>query len=333
VVRPQDGIPVSGTVVVTSRSFSTGGVDLVARLEDAGLRVVRAPATHDLEALAPVLGDAVAWIAGTGPVTAGHLAAAPALRVVARYGTGTDAVDLEAAADAGVVVTNTPGANSEAVAEHAVALLFSVLRGIPAGDRRVRRADWSVSRGRQLAGSVAGVVGFGRIGRGAARRLITLGCEVLAYDPYTPDEDVVAAGARPVALEDIRDAAQAVSLHAPGGRTVVDDAWLARCPADQVVVNTARADLVDEVAVTRALREGRLAGYAADTLAAEAGGDAASPLLADDLADRVVVTPHLGAQTREAVDAMGALAVDGVLAVLAGRPPLHPVVPVPGGRS
>jgi D-3-phosphoglycerate dehydrogenase len=323
----------NGTVVVTSRSFSTGAVDLVARLRDAGLTAVRAPATHDLEALAPVLRDAVGWIAGTGPVTAAHLEAAPALRVVARYGTGVDAVDLDAAARAGVVVTNTPGANSEAVAEHAIALLFALLRGVPAGDRRVRRGDWSVSRGRQLAGSVAGVVGFGRIGRGAAHRLAALGCEVLAHDPYAPADSVLAAGARPVTLEELRDAAQVVSLHAPGGAAVVDEAWLSACPADQVVVNTARADLVDEAAVARALREGRLSGYAADTLAAETGGDAASPLLADDLADRVLVTPHLGAQTREAVDTMGALAVDDVLAVLSGRPPAHPVAPPPGGRA
>jgi D-3-phosphoglycerate dehydrogenase / 2-oxoglutarate reductase len=324
---------VTGTVVVTSRSFSTGAVDLVARLESAGLAVVRAPATHDLEALRPVLADAVAWIAGTGPVTATHLAAAPALRVVARYGTGVDAVDLPAAASAGVVVTNTPGANSEAVAEHAIALLFALLRGVPAGDRRVRRGDWSVSRGRQLAGSVAGVVGLGRIGRGTTQRLIALGCEVLAHDPYAADQDVLATGAKPATLEQLRNTAQVVSLHAPGGSTLVDAAWLSGCPADQVVVNTARADLVDEAAVARALREGRLAGFAADTLATEAGGGSASPLLADDLADRVLVTPHLGAQTREAVDTMGTLAVDDVLAVLAGRPPAHPVVPSPGGRA
>ncbi|MGY1603276.1 NAD(P)-dependent oxidoreductase [Geodermatophilus sp. SYSU D00815] len=328
----------SGTVVVTSRSFSSGAVDLVARLEDAGLTVVRGSTTHDLEALRPALADAVAWIAGTAPVTAEHLAAAPALRVVARYGVGVDAVDLAAAERAGVVVTNTPGANSEAVAEHAVALLFAVLRGVPAGDRRVRRGDWSVLRGRQVAGSVAGVVGFGRIGRGVVRRLVALGCDVLVHDPYVAEGDVLAAGAKPATLEEVGRAAQVVSLHAPGGATVVDAAWLSRCPAEQVVVNTARADLVDEPALARALREGRLAGYAADTLAAEAGADAASPLLADDLADRVVVTPHLGAQTREAVDAMGGLAVDGVLAVLAGRAPAHPVTPPPvtpppGARS
>jgi D-3-phosphoglycerate dehydrogenase len=324
---------VSGTVVVTSRSFSSGGVDLVARLADAGLTVVRGSTTLDLDALRPVLGDAVAWIAGTAPVTAAHLAAAPALRVVARYGTGVDAVDLAAAEAAGVVVTNTPGANSEAVAEHAVALLFAVLRGVPAGDRRVRRGDWSVSRGRQLAGSVAGVVGCGRIGRGVVRRLLALGCEVLVHDPYVAENDALALGAKPAALDELCREAQVVSLHAPGGAALVDAGWLARCPAEQVVVNTARADLVDEPALAAALREGRLAGYAADTLAAEAGAGAASPLLTDDLADRVVVTPHLGAQTREAVDTMGGLAVDDVLAVLAGRPPAHPVTPIPGARS
>jgi D-3-phosphoglycerate dehydrogenase len=324
---------VSGTVVVTSRSFSGGGVDLVARLADAGLTVVRGSTTHDLEALRPALGEAVAWIAGTAPVTAEHLAAAPALRVLARYGVGVDAVDLAAAERAGVVVPNTPGANSEAVAEHAVALLFAVLRAVPAGDRRVRRGDWSVSRGRQVAGSVAGVVGCGRIGRGVVRRLVALGCEVLVHDPYLAEDDVLAAGARPATLEEVCRGAQLVSLHAPGGSPVVGADWLSRCTAGQVLVNTARADLVDETALARALRDGRLAGYAADTLAAEAGADAASPLLADDLADRVVVTPHLGAQTQEAVDAMGGLAVDGVLAVLAGRPPAHPVTPSPGARS
>lgn len=323
----------NGTVLVTSRSFSSGALDLVARLQEAGLRVVRGSTTHDLDTLRPVLQDAVAWVAGTAPVTALHLDAAPALRVVARYGTGVDAVDVDAAARAGVVVTNTPGANSEAVAEHAIALLLAVLRGVPAGDRRVRHDDWSVSRGRQLGGSVAGVVGFGRIGRGVVRRLLALGCQVLVHDPYVAEDDVLALGATPVPLARLGSTAQVVSLHAPGGSAVVDTAWLSRCPAGQVVVNTARADLVDEPAVAGALREGRLAGYAADTLATEGGGGSASPLLADDLADRVVVTPHLGAQTREAVDTMGALAVDGVLAVLSGRPPAHPVPPTTGART
>jgi D-3-phosphoglycerate dehydrogenase len=317
----------NGSVLVTSRSFSSGTVDLVARIEAAGLKVVRGPATHDLEELRPVLSEAVAWIAGTAPVTAEHLTAAHSLRVLARYGVGVDAVDLGAAAAAGVTVTNTPGANSEAVAEHAIALLFAALRAVPAGDRRVRRGDWRVLRGRQLSDSVAGVVGFGRIGRGTARRLAALGCEVLLHDPYVPAEEVTAAGASPVTLDELCERAAVVSLHAPGGACIVDAAWLQACLPGQVIVNTARSDLVDEHAVADSLRTGALAAYAADMLDDEGGGHEASPLLAEDLTDRVVITPHLGAQTSEAVDAMGGLAVDDVLAVLSGRAPAHPVHP------
>ena len=156
---------------------------------------------------------------------------------------------------------------------------------------------------------------------------------MLVHDPYVAEADVLATGSTPATLDGVCRAADVVSLHAPGGATVVDGAWLSGCRAEQVVVNTARADLVDEAALAAALRDGRVAGYAADTLAAEAGTDSPSPLLADDLADRVVVTPHLGAQTREAVDTMGSLAVDDVLAVLAGRPPAHLVSPSPGVRS
>lgn len=315
----------TGTVLVTSRSFSSGALDLVGRLEGEGLAVVRGPADHDLAALAEPLAAADAWVAGAGPVTAAHLAAAPRLRVLARYGVGVDAVDLASAAAAGVTVTNTPGASTEAVAEHALALLLAALRAVPAGDRRVRAGDWTVSRGRQLAGSVAGVVGFGRIGRAAAWRLAALGCEVLVHDPFVDDAAVRAAGCSAAALPDLARRAAVVSLHAPGGSAVVDAAWLAGCAPGQVVVNAARADLVDEAAVAAALREGRLLAYAADVLATEAAGADGSPLLAPDLADRVVLTPHLGAQTLEAVDAMGSTAVDDVLAVLAGRPPAHPV--------
>lgn len=315
------------TVLVTSRSFSTGDLDLVGRLTGAGLSVATAPPTHELGELAPSLAEAVAWIAGTGPVTGAHLALAPRLRVVARYGVGVDAVDLAAARSAGVLVTHTPGANSQAVAEHTVALLLATLRGVPSGQARLRCGDWTVTRGRQLRGARAGIVGFGRIGRATARCLRGLGCEVMVHDPHLEDEVVREAGCAPVPLSAIRERCTVVALHSPGGRALVDRAWTQTCAPGQVVVNTARADLVDEEAVAGALREGRLGGYAADTLASEGTGRSTSPLWADDLCDRVVLTPHLGAQTTEAVDRMGAMAVDDVLAVLAGRPPRHPVPP------
>lgn len=313
------------TVLVSSRSFSTGDRDLAGELSDAGLRVVRVATDHDPDALAPALATAAAWIAGTAPVTAALIAAAPSLRVIARYGVGVESVDVAAAERAGVVVTNTPGANSEAVSEHTIALVFAALRRVADGDARIRRADWTVSRGRQLAGSVAAVIGFGRIGRGTAGRLSALGCRVLVHDPFVDAAAISAAGYEASDLDGIRVDADVVVLHSPGGTLLIDRAWLVNCRPAQVIVNTARADLVDEHALASALHDGRLFAYAADTLGSEARDDHVSPLLDPGLHDRVTITPHLGAQTTEAVDMMGSMAVEAVLAVLGGRAPEHRV--------
>jgi D-3-phosphoglycerate dehydrogenase / 2-oxoglutarate reductase len=315
-------------VLVTSRSFGSGSMDCAGQLEQAGLRMVRGPADHDLDALHEALAESVAWIAGTGSVKAEHLDAAPRLRIVARYGVGVDAVDLAAAAERGVTVTNTPGANTEAVADHALALLLAVVRGVPAGDRRVRAGQWAPWRGRELGALRVGVCGFGRIGRAVADRLAGFGTAVLAADPFVEAAHISEAGVTPVGLDELPARCDAVSLHAPGGQTIVTGQWLDLAEAPLVLVNTARADLVDEPAVAAALRSGRVAGYAADTLAGESAGPP-SPLLADDLADRVVVTPHVAAQTVEAIDRMGTTATACVLAVLAGRVPDHVVRPEP----
>ncbi|MBG6238655.1 D-3-phosphoglycerate dehydrogenase [Mycetocola sp. CAN_C7] len=311
-----------GGVLATSRSFSSGSQDLVGTLAAAGHTLTVAGSGHDLDELRPMLADAVAWIAGTGPVTAAHLDAAPHLRVVARYGVGYEAVDLKAAADRGIIVTNTPGANSGAVADHAVGLMLAVLRGTTEGDRRVRAGNWSVLRGRELGSLTVGIVGFGRIGQGVAQRLSGFGSRVVAHDPWLDDDAFLTAEQMDIAK--MASACDLVTLHAPGGNVIVDAGWLAFARPGLVLVNTARPDLVDEGAVAAALRSGAIGGFAADTLAGDTSG-LPSPLLAADLADRVVVTPHFGAQTIEAVDGMGSIAVANVLAVLSDTTPPNPV--------
>lgn len=315
----------SGTVLVTSRSFGSGGIDLERRLHDAGYRVVRAGAAHDVAELAPLLSDAVGWIAGTGPVTERHLSLAPRLRVVARYGVGYDKVDVEAAVRRGIVVTNTPGANTSAVAEHTVALLLAALRGIPAADRRVRDGDWSAWYTRELSALTVGVVGLGRIGRSVIDRLEGFRPRVLGADPWVADDDPLFDRVERSDAEAFARECDVVLLHAPGGQTVIDEQWLAASDRPVLIVNTARADLIDEAAVAGAVRRGRVVAYAADTLATENHGAGASPLLAADLADRVIVTPHLAAQTREGVDGMGGMATENLLAVLSGASPANPV--------
>ncbi|ALX65761.1 NAD(P)-dependent oxidoreductase [Microbacterium sp. XT11] len=316
-------------VLVTSRSFGSGALALERELLAAGHEVVRRSSTHDLAELADVLPRVDGWIAGTGPVTPAHLDLAPRLRVISRYGVGVDNVDLADAERRGITVTNTPGANSGAVADHTVALLLAALRGIPAADRRVRAGDWSGWSTRELGALTVGIVGLGRIGRGVIARLSGFHPRLLGFDPWVPHDDPVWAQAERVDLETIATEADVVSLHAPGGRVVIDEAWLAASDRPVILVNTARADLVDESSLAQAIRRGRVSSYAADTLSTESSADDradhVSPLLAPDISDRVIVTAHLAAQTREGVDGMGRMATDDLLAVLDGRPAAHVV--------
>ena len=306
-------------ILVTSRSFGDGDLDVHARAAEAGHTIVRGPAHHPLDDLAEVLPTVDAWIAGTGPITTAHLDLAPRLVVIARYGVGVEAVDVAAATERGIVVSNTPGANAEAVADHTVGLALAALRSTVDGDRRVRSGDWTVRRGRELGASTVGIVGFGRIGRGVARRLQGFGSDVLATDPFVPAEDVRRAGAEPATLDEIFAKADVITLHAPGGQVIVDEERIARLRRGAVIVNCARPDLVDEPALAAALADGRVGAYAADVLTGDTAGHD-SPLLDAALADRVVITPHLAAQTTQAVDNMGAMALESALAVLAGEP-------------
>jgi D-3-phosphoglycerate dehydrogenase len=311
------------SVVVTARSFGSGDVDPASLLRKSGLRVARADPAHDHAALEETMSAAVAWIAGTSPVDARHLAAAQNLKIVARHGTGYDAVDLAAAARRGVLVTNTPGANAEAVADHAVGLMLAALRHLIAGDRASREGVRPVLRGRELGALTVGIVGFGYIGRAVARRLIGgFASRVLAYDPYIAPERMREAGVEPVGdLSGLARAADVLTLHMPGGGgAVVDAAFLRHMRPGAVLINTARGDLLDEEAVAGALAEGRLAAAAVDVLGSEPA--TSSPLLD---APNAIVTPHVAAQTTQAIDRMGMMAAEEVVRVLAGEAPRYPV--------
>lgn len=321
----------SAKVIVTSRSFSTGDWDGIAELHTAGATVVVSATDHDYATLAEDLDGAVAWIAGTAPITEALFAIAPRLRLVARYGVGVEAVDLDAARSHGVAVTNTPGVNSDAVSDHALALTLAALRGIASGDRLVRAGDWAVSRTREVSSLTVGILGAGRIGRGYGSRMAALGATVLACDPILGDAGIRALGFEPADLGSLAERVNVLSLHAPGDAVVIDEAWLAATRHVPIIVNTARAVLVDEFAVAKALRSGSISSYAADTLSSEKGG--ASPLLAADLTDITVFTPHCAAQTVEAVDGMTRGAVEAVLALLAGEHLPNVVVPTPDSQE
>lgn len=305
------------TALVTARTFAAVRNDPRRLLEEAGLVIVSGSIDHELTELRPTLADTVAWIAGTAPITAAHLDAAPNLRIIARNGAGFDAVDLPAAEARGIVVTNAPGANSESVADHTIGLMLACIRQITLADSVARGGDAALRPGRELGELVVGLIGFGAIGRAVARRLHGFGSHVIAYDPHVPASKMVSAGATSVGdLSELAMSGDVLSLHRPGGGIVVDRELINHMRQGVVVVNTARADLVDDDALAAALIDGRVGGAAIDV------ARAASPLLR---APNVVITPHIAAHTAEAVERMSSMVTGEVLRVMSGKQPRHSV--------
>ena len=299
-------------VIISSRSFSTGKLDLDKILKDSGCETRKISTTHEISEISSDLKDAVAWIAGVAPITTEMLDLAPNLRIISRYGVGVDSVDLGAAKKHGVLVANTPGANSNSVAELALSLMFSAIRNLSESNANVRSNNWKAIRGKEINGMVIGIVGYGKIGRLVASKLSLLGAKVLVNDPYVSDPAIVD-------LIVINKTAELVTLHSPGDEQIITNKWINDAPKGQIIINTARANLVDESALVDGLRSGKIGFFAADSISSEVTGSA-SPLLDNDLIDKTLFTPHIGGQTNDAIDLMGSMAVENVLAVLAGKP-------------
>jgi D-3-phosphoglycerate dehydrogenase len=266
--------------------------------------------------------------------TRAKIEASPRLRIIARHGVGTDNVDLDAAAEQGVWVTNTPGSNGNAVAEHVFALLLCLSRHITEAAARVSSGRWSRDRselvGTELSGRTMGVVGFGAIGRRVAAIAGGFGMEVLASDPIAAPTDVQAAGGKLLPLEDLLARADVVTLHAPllpTTRHMIAAAQLAAMKPTAVLVNTSRGGLVDEQALVAALKARALAGAALDVLEAESV-DMKDPMRANRLPlhelPTLLVTPHIAGQTTEAFLAAGTAAWEEIQRVLAEGEPASP---------
>jgi D-3-phosphoglycerate dehydrogenase len=271
--------------------------------------------------LLPLVSEIDAWIVRGGTrVTRRLIEAAPRLRWVARAGAGLDNIDVAAAKERGVTVLNVPGANAVAVAELVFGLLLGLLRRIPAADASVRRGEWDKSRfmGRELRGKTLGIVGLGKIGRAVAQRAHGFEMACIGFDPLVSDEEVRAMGVEPLAFDELLSRADIVTLHVPltpETNGMIGPAQIARMLPGAILVNAARGGLVDEAALFTALESGALSGAALDVFAGEP--PKASPLLSHP---RVVLTPHVGAATVEAQEAVGEEIVKLLLARMAAAP-------------
>jgi D-3-phosphoglycerate dehydrogenase len=294
-----------------------------------GARLVVADGRDAAEILA-VAGDADVILAGSRPRFDAAVVERLSCRGIVRYGIGTDAIDLAAARRAGVWVARVSDYGTEAVATHALALALAGMRRLREADARLRSGDWGFGDLRPLhppSALTAGVVGFGRIGRYAARLLAAVGFEVLAHDPYVP----VAGDATPVtaaSLDDLLGASDVVTLHVPalsGNRPLFDAAALRRMKAGSVLVNTARGSLVDLGALVASMRADRPRIAALDVFSPE------PPDLSGlaDVADRMILTPHMAWYTEEAETDMRTKAAREAARLLRGERPLDVVVAPP----
>jgi D-3-phosphoglycerate dehydrogenase len=309
-----------GRVLVTAPGFDADGEQTGARLRAAGLELHHAGPRGNRrpDEVAQLAADAVAAIVSADPFTAEVFEASPELRVIARLGVGVDSINLDAATRAGIVVTTTPGLNDETCADHTLALLLAAMRRIVEHDASVRRGEWD--RGGELTpwdlhGKRVGVVGYGRIGRSVVRRLEGFGTQIRVYDPVAPPDGALVCAT----LEQLLAWADVVTLHVPltpATERLIGAAQLAAMQPGAVLVNASRGGLVDEPALVEALTSGRLRAAALDVFADEPPTNAGLRCLPN-----IVLSPHVGGLSHEAIDAMARQCVQQVLDVLEGRLP------------
>jgi len=259
--------------------------------------------------------------------TEGVFAACRNLEMVSIWGTGTDNIDLDAAGRHGVTVTNTPGTNASAVAEHTLALMLALARRIPRIEREMREGQWPRELLTQLLGKTVGVFGIGTIGARVVALTKAIGMEPLAFSLRGQPERIVALGARPASKEEILKEADVVTLHlrlVPETRGFLGRRELASMKRTALLVNTARGALIERDALLDALAQGRIAGAALDVFHDEPIKPA-DPLLSRD---NVVLSPHNAGQTPEVIRDGLLRAVQNVEAFLAGRPTDVVVAPV-----
>ncbi|MCP1387261.1 phosphoglycerate dehydrogenase [Corynebacterium sp. TA-R-1] len=245
--------------------------------------------------------------------------AAPNLKIIGRAGVGLDNVDIATATERGVMVANAPTSNIHSACEHAIALLLSTARQIPAAEKTLRGGEWkrSAFKGVEIFGKTVGIVGFGHIGQLFAQRLSAFETTIIAYDPYANPARAAQLGVELVELEELMARADFVTIHLPKTKETAgmfNADLLAKSKPGQIIINAARGGLVDEQALADAIKEGRIRGAGFDVFETEPCTD--SPLFA---LEEVVMTPHLGASTVEAQDRAGTDVADSVLKALAGE--------------
>jgi D-3-phosphoglycerate dehydrogenase len=284
--------------VLVADEISKEGIAIL----EAALEVVYDPAISADKLIEVIPEFDALLVRSRSKVTKDVIAAGKRLKLVGRAGVGVDNIDLQAATEAGVLVVNSPEGNTASAAEHAVALMFALARLIPSADASMKQGKWERNKflGTELFNKTLGVVGLGKVGSRVAQAGQAVGMKVIGYDPLISAERAEQLNIQSVPLEEIWRRSDFISLHTPKTRdtaNMINDQVLAMMKPGVRIINAARGGIIDEEALARAIREGKIAGAALDVFDSEPPSKD-SPLLA--LGEKVVLTPHLGASTFEA---------------------------------
>ncbi|GAB4319470.1 phosphoglycerate dehydrogenase [Pseudothermotoga elfii] len=307
-------------VLVAARTFGRYSQEPVNFLRKHDFEVI----TFDKEDLSSVIGKVDALIVGTPKVTKGMLVNSR-LKIIAKHGVGIDNIDLEAATELGIPVTIAQGANTDSVAELVIGFIFSLARNIVSAHVDVfQRHLWPNIVGTEIQGKTLGLLGFGSIAKEVAKRALCLGMNVVSYDPYVSEEEMQKAGVTSVDFGEIFKISDFVSIHVPLNektRNLVGEAELKTMKRTAFLINTARGGIIEEKNLIRALKEKWIKGAALDVFNEE-------PLNPNSelfTCENVIMTPHMGAHTIEAIYRMNMMAAKAVVDFFEGRIPPHVV--------
>ena len=304
------------------KKYSPTGYQMLC---DHGFEVVTTDLYRDyfLEELLPLVGDIDGCIANCEPWGEEAMSAAPKLKILARYGTGMNSVDTEAAKRHGIIVTNCPGVNANAVAEHVIAMIFGCLRELPRLNAITKEGQWKNLTFHELTGKTVGILGFGSIGKLVARKLTGFDCHTIAYDVLQDQQTAEKYSVTFRSFEELMSESDIICILVPllpSTENMINRESLKLCKKGVIFVTDARGEVVDEEAMYEALRNGQVGYFGSDVFVHEPATPANTPLLT---LPNVIASSHNGAETYENLENCGIMTAQQIIDALEGREPIN----------
>lgn len=304
------------------RKYSPTGYQM---LLDKGYELVTTPLDRDyfLEELLPMIGDIDGCIANCEPWGEEAMNAAPKVRILARYGTGMNSVDVEAAKRHGIMVTNCPGVNANSVAEHIIMLMLAAIRDLPRQNSMTRGGQWKNLNFHEVTGKTVGILGFGYIGKLVAKKLTGFDCRTIACDVVQDKETAEKYGVEFKSFEDLMRESDIICILVPllpSTQNMINRESLKLCKRGVIFVTDARGEVVDEEAMYEALTGGQVRFFASDVFVHEPATPENTPLLT---LPNVIATSHNGAESYENLENCGIMTAQQIIDALEGREPVN----------